>query len=64
VNRGWDLGDKRGRGEKGNVGWSNRSGWNEGTYLSAATHPLWPHILEHVYKKAMRELPIAPVRLA
>jgi hypothetical protein len=41
----------------------NRSGWDEGTYLSSATHPLWPRILEHVYKKAMRDLPIAPVLL-
>jgi hypothetical protein len=36
----------------------NRSGWDEGTYLSSATHPLWPRILEHVYKTAMRDVPV------
>ena len=51
---------------KGGVGrmetLGNRSVWEEETYLSSATHPLWPRILKHVYKKAMRDLPIAPVR--
>jgi hypothetical protein len=37
--------------------------WEEENCLSSATHPLWPRILEHVYKKAMRDLLIVPVRL-
>ena len=36
--------------------------WEEENCISSATHPLWPRILKHVYKKAMRNLPIAPVR--
>jgi hypothetical protein len=60
CNREWDLGDKKGRGEKAAVGWSNRSGQDEETCLSSATHPLWPRILKHVYKKAMRDPPDSP----
>jgi hypothetical protein len=40
----------------------NSSVWEEENCLSSATRPLWSHILEHVYKKAMRDLPLAPVR--
>jgi hypothetical protein len=44
--------------------WSNSFVWEEENCLSSATHPLWPRILKHVYKKAMRNLPIAPIRSA
>jgi hypothetical protein len=39
-NMGWNLGDKKGRGEKATGCWSNRSGRDEETCLSSATHPL------------------------
>ena len=54
-NRRWDLGDKRRRGEKGSL-LGNSPVWEEENCLSSAMHPLWPRILEHVYKKAMREI--------
>ena len=37
--------------------------WEEENCPSSATHPLRARILEHVYKRAMRDLLIAPVRL-
>jgi hypothetical protein len=33
----------------------NRPVWDEEARLSSATHPLYPRILEHVHKKAMRD---------
>ena len=56
----WDLGDKRVRGENGD----NRPQAHLGkeTCLSPTTHPLWPRILQRVYKRAMRDRPIALVQ--
>jgi hypothetical protein len=42
----------------------NSSVWEEENCLSSAAHPLWPRILKHVYKKAMRDLPMAPLENA
>ena len=47
-------------GEKAMLG--NSPVWEEENCISSATHPLWPRTLKHVYKKAMRNLLIVPVR--
>src|SRR5919202_2127227 len=51
---------KGGVGRKAMLG--NSPVWEEENCLSSATHPLWPRTLKHVYKKAMRNLLIVPVR--
>jgi len=64
-NRGWDLGDKKGREDKAR-GDSPGTEYSDSGRSSehVSPRPPWPRILEHVYKKAMRDLPIAPVRSA
>ena len=55
--RWWTSAIKRGRGERVNVRCSRPSKGGKETHISSATHPLWPRILEHVHKKAMRDIP-------
>ena len=54
---------KKGRGEKarGDCLGTEYSD-SRRSFEHVSPRPPWPRILEHVYKKAMREVPIAPVR--